>query len=185
HALEKDRDRRYQSAAEMRAALEAVKRATESSGARATAAPAPSIAVLPFADMSPQKDQDYFCEGMAEEILNALTALPSIRVVSRTSAFQFKGQSLDVRQMGERLGVQHVVEGSVRTAGNRVRITAQLVDVANGYHLWSERYDRQMDDVFAIQDEIARGIVNRLKVKLAVDGEAPLGKSSTPHPHPY
>ena len=95
------------------------------------------------------------CEGMAEEILNALTMLPSIRVVSRTSAFQFKGQSLDVRRIGELLDVQHVVEGSVRTAGNRVRITAQLVDVANGYHLWSERYDRDMDDVFAIQDEIA------------------------------
>jgi tetratricopeptide (TPR) repeat protein len=116
---------------------------------------------------------------MAEEILNALTTLPSIRVVSRTSAFQFKGQLVDVRQMGERLGVQHVVEGSVRTAGNRVRITAQLVDVANGYHLWSERYDRQMDDVFAIQDEIARAIVNRLKVKLAGDGEAPLVKRPT------
>jgi serine/threonine protein kinase/Tfp pilus assembly protein PilF len=179
HALEKDRDRRYQSAAEMRAALEAVKRAAESSGARATASPAPSIAVLPFADMSPQKDQDYFCEGMAEEILNALTTLPSIRVVSRTSAFQFKGQSLDVRRMGELLGVQHVVEGSVRTAGNRVRITAQLVEVANGYHLWSERYDRQMDDVFAIQDEIARAIVNRLKVQLAGDGQAPLVKQPT------
>ena len=179
HALEKDRERRYQSAAEMRVALEAVKRAAESSGARATAAPTPSIAVLPFADMSAQKDQDYFCEGMAEEILNALTTLPSIRVVSRTSAFQFKGQSLDVRRMGELLDVQHVVEGSVRTAGNRVRITAQLVDVANGYHLWSERYDRDMDDVFAIQDEIARAIVDKLKVKLTGDGEAPLVKRPT------
>src|SRR5215471_8012061 len=179
HALEKDRDRRYQSAAEMRAALEAVKRAAESSGARATAVPAPSIAVLPFADMSPQKDQDYFCEGMAEEILNALTMLPSIRVVSRTSAFQFKGQSLDVRRLGERLDVQYVVEGSVRTAANRVRITAQLVDVTNGYHLWSDRYDRQMDDVFAIQDEIARAIVDKLKVKLAGEGEAPLVKRPT------
>jgi serine/threonine-protein kinase len=179
HALEKDRDRRYQSAAEMRVALEAVKRAAESSGAQAAASPAPSIAVLPFADMSAQKDQDYFCEGMAEEILNALTMLPSIRVVSRTSAFQFKGQSVDVRRMGELLDVQHVVEGSVRTAGNRVRITAQLVDVANGYHLWSERYDRDMDDVFAVQDEIARAIVDKLKVKLAGDGEAPLVKRPT------
>ena len=179
HALEKDRDRRYPSAAEMRVALEAVKRAAESSGARATASPTPSIAVLPFADMSAQKDQDYFCEGMAEEIINALTTLPSIRVVSRTSAFQFKGQSLDVRRMGELLDVQHVVEGSVRTAGNRVRITAQLVDVANGYHLWSERYDRDMDDVFAIQDEIARAIVDKLKVKLTGDGEAPLVKRPT------
>jgi eukaryotic-like serine/threonine-protein kinase len=179
HALDKDRDRRYQSGAEMRVALEAVKRAAESSGSRATASPTPSIAVLPFADMSAQKDQDYFCEGMAEEILNALTMLPSIRVVSRTSSFQFKGQSLDVRRIGELLDVQHVVEGSVRTAGNRVRITAQLVDVANGYHLWSERYDRDMNDVFAIQDEIAHAIVDKLKVKLTGDGEAVLVKRPT------
>jgi len=179
HALEKDRDLRYQSAAEMRVALETVRRAAESSGSRATASPAPSIAVLPFADMSAHKDQDYFCEGMAEEILNALTLLPSIRVVSRTSAFQFKGQSIDVRRVGELLDVQHVVEGSVRTAGNRVRITAQLVDVTSGYHLWSERFDRDLEDVFAVQDEIARAVVEKLKVKLSGDTDAPLVRRPT------
>lgn len=165
-ALQKDVGRRWQSAAEMRAALDGLRRALESSSTRPAASAAPSIAVLPFADMSARKDQDYFCEGVAEEILNALATIRAIRVVSRTSSFQFKGQALDVRRVGEALGVQHVVEGSVRTAGNRVRITAQLVDVATGHHVWSERYDRDLDDVFAIQDEISRAVVNKLKVQL-------------------
>ena len=126
----------------------------------------PSIAVLPFTDMSPEKDQDYFCEGMAEEIINALTKLEHLRVVARTSAFQFKGQTLDLREVGRQLDVTSVLEGCVRTAGSRLRVTAQLVNASDGYHLWSERFDRDMDDVFAVQDEIARTVSDRLQVEL-------------------
>ena len=127
---------------------------------------AKSIAVLPFADMSPGKDQDYFCEGIAEEIINALTKIDALRVASRSSAFAFKGQNQDIRKVGERLSVGTVMEGSVRKAGNRIRITAQLINVADGYHLWSERYDRDLEDVFAVQDEIAESIVKALRVVL-------------------
>ena len=125
-----------------------------------------SIAVLPFADMSPAKDQDYFCEGIAEEIINALTKLDALQVASRSSAFAFKGKNQDIRQVGEQLNVATVMEGSVRKAGNRLRITAQLIKVADGYHLWSERYDRDLEDVFAVQDEIAANIVRALRVVL-------------------
>ncbi len=125
-----------------------------------------SIAVLPFADMSPSKDQDYFCEGIAEEIINALAKLDALRVASRSSAFAFKGQNQDIRRVGEQLNVGTVMEGSVRKAGNRIRITAQLIDVADGYHLWSERYDRDLEDVFAVQDEIAENIVKALRLVL-------------------
>ena len=126
----------------------------------------PSIAVLPFADMSPQKDQDYFCEGMAEELIDALPRLEGLRVVARTSAFRFRGDAPDLREVGEKLNVKTVLEGSVRKAGNRLRINAQLINTQDGYHIWSERYDRDMDDVFAVQDEIARAVVDKLKVKL-------------------
>ncbi len=128
--------------------------------------PGPSIAVLPFADMSPDKDQDYFCEGMAEEIINSLSRIEGVHVASRTSSFQFKGSAVDIRVIGEKLNVRTVLEGSVRKAGNRLRVTAQLINVVDGYHLWSERYDREMKDVFAIQDEIAGAIVTTLKVRL-------------------
>jgi serine/threonine-protein kinase len=126
----------------------------------------PSIAVLSFADMSPDKDQDYFCEGMAEEIINSLSGIEGVHVASRTSSFQFKGSAVDIRVIGEQLNVRTVLEGSVRKAGDRLRVTAQLINVADGYHLWSERYDREMKDVFAIQDEIAGAIVTTLKVRL-------------------
>src|SRR5437660_561590 len=115
---------------------------------------APSIAVLPFSDMSPQKDQDYFCEGIAEELLNALTKVEGLRVVSRTSSFQFKGKNEDIRGIAEKLNVACVLEGSVRKAGSKLRVTAQLIQASNGYHLWSDRFDRDMEDIFAIQDEI-------------------------------
>jgi serine/threonine protein kinase/Flp pilus assembly protein TadD len=134
---------------------------------QATAPAAKSIAVLPFADMSPQRDQEYFCEGMAEEIINALTKIQALRVASRSSAFAFKGQNQDIRRVGEQLGVATVLEGSVRKAGNKLRITAELINVADGYHVWSERYDRDMEDVFAIQDEIAQNIVRALRVMLS------------------
>ena len=128
-----------------------------------------SIAVLPFADMSPSKDQDYFCEGIAEEIINALTKIDALQVASRSSAFAFKGKNQDIRQVGEQLNVATVMEGSVRKAGNRIRITAQLIKITDGYHLWSERYDRDLEDVFAVQDEIAANIVKALRVVLTDD----------------
>ena len=126
-----------------------------------------SIAVLPFANMSPDPEQEYFCEGIAEELINGLGRIKNLRVASRTSAFQFKGSKHDIREIGERLNVDKVVEGSVRKAGNQLRITAQLVNVTDGYRLWSERYDRSMEDIFAIQDEIAENIVRALEVTLS------------------
>jgi serine/threonine protein kinase len=125
-----------------------------------------SIAVLPFVDMSPQKDQEYFCDGMTEELINRLSNIQSLRVPARTSAFTFKGKTEDIRGIGGKLNVQMVLEGSVRKAGNELRITAQLINVADGYHLWSETYDRELKDLFAIQDEISSAIVNALKLKL-------------------
>jgi serine/threonine protein kinase/Tfp pilus assembly protein PilF len=144
----------------------------------------PSIAVLPFADMSAQKDQEYFCDGMAEELINALSHIKELRVVARTSAFAFKGALLDVREIGRKLNVNTVLEGSIRKAGNRLRITAQLITVADGYHLWSEKYDRDMADIFAIQDEISAAIVDSLKVTLRV-GEKPARKRSTEDTEAY
>jgi len=126
----------------------------------------PSIVVLPFTNMSADPEQEYFCDGLAEEIINALTKIKDLKVVARTSAFVFKGEKLDVREIGRRLNVGTVLEGSVRKSGNRLRITAQLINVADGYHLWSEKFDRNLEDVFAIQDEISEAIVENLKVKL-------------------
>jgi TolB-like protein/Flp pilus assembly protein TadD/tRNA A-37 threonylcarbamoyl transferase component Bud32 len=126
----------------------------------------PSIAVLPFASMSADPEAEYFADGVAEDILNALTHVQHLQVAARTSAFAFKGKSADVSEIGRKLKVATVLEGSVRKAGNRLRITAQLIDVGNGYHLWSERYDREMADVFAIQDDIAQNIVGALRLVL-------------------
>jgi TolB-like protein/lipoprotein NlpI len=126
----------------------------------------PSIAVLPFANISGDKEQEYFCDGLTEELINALTRLGGLRVVARTSAFFFKDKNMKIRDIGRELGVENILEGSVRKSGDRLRITGQLVNVADGYHLWSERFDREMDDVFAIQDEITSAIVNKLKPKL-------------------
>jgi eukaryotic-like serine/threonine-protein kinase len=145
-----------------------VKHALEEATAKPAPAPEiiPSIAVLPFANMSGDKDNEYFSDGLAEEIINALTKLPGLKVTARTSAFAFKGKNEDVRQIGEALNAAHILEGSVRRAGSRVRVTAQLIAIADGCHLWSERYDREMNDIFAIQDEISQAIVDVLKVKL-------------------
>jgi serine/threonine protein kinase/tetratricopeptide (TPR) repeat protein len=129
----------------------------------------PSIAVLPFVDMSPGGDQEYFCDGMAEEIINALTQIKNLHVIARTSAFSYKNRDVDVRDIGRELDVVSILEGSVRKAGNRLRITAQLVDTASGHHIWSDRYDRDLDDVFAIQDEITLAIVDKLKPRLLLD----------------
>ncbi len=129
--------------------------------------PPRSIAVLPFMDMSQEQDQEYFCDGMAEELIDALTKIKDLRVAARTSAFSFKGKQQDIREIGNKLKVSTVLEGSVRKAGNRLRITAQLINVADGYHLWSEKYDRELKDIFAIQDEIAGHIVRALRVMLS------------------
>ena len=146
---------------------------------------APSIAVLPFVDMSPQKDQEYFCDGIAEELINALSHIQDLRVVARTSAFAFKGEKTDIREIGEKLNVQTVLEGSLRKAGNRLRITAQLISIDDGFHLWSERFDRDAADVFAIQDEISLAIVESLKVTLRVGEKTALKKRSTNDPEAH
>ena len=171
-ALEKDPADRYQSARELvidlrRLTRQRVDTSTMLHPARGAVERVASIAVLPFVDMSAAKDQDWFCDGIAEEILNALTALKGLRVAARTSAFSFKGKSDDLRTIGQKLNVMTVLAGSVRRVGDRVRITAQLNDVKNGYQLWSERYDRELKDIFDIQDEIAKSIAERLKVTLA------------------
>jgi serine/threonine protein kinase/tetratricopeptide (TPR) repeat protein len=160
--LDKDPDRRYQTARDLTIELEELGK----EGADAVRQAA-SVAVLPFADMSAEKDQEYFCEGIAEELINGLGRIENLRVTSRTSSFQFKETSLDVRDIGQRLDVGTILEGSVRKAGNRVRITVQLVNVSDGYRLWSDRYDREMKDIFAIQDEIAESIVGALEVTLS------------------
>jgi serine/threonine protein kinase len=128
-----------------------------------------SIAVLSFKDMSPQKDQDYLCEGLAEELINALTKIKTLHVSARTSAFAFKDKQVDIREIGSKLNVETVLEGSVQKSANRLRITAQLINVDNGYHIWSERYDREMKDVFEIQDDITENIVQALKMVLTMN----------------
>ena len=186
-SLANSRDGRYQSVADLLTELRAVKASVQApTGATAVSqSDVPSIAVLPFADMSPQKDQDYFCEGMAEELIDALARLDGLRVVARTSAFQFRGKGHDLREVGEKLNVKTVLEGSVRKAGNRLRINAQLISTDDGYHLWSERYDRDMEDVFAVQDEIAQSVVEKLKVKLLGVADEPLVKRLTDNLEAY
>src|SRR3989440_3914647 len=126
----------------------------------------PSIAVLPFANMSTDPENEYFCDGLAEELLNALAKIENLKVAARTSAFSFKGKNANISEIGEKLSVKTILEGSVRKSGNRVRITVQLINVADGYHLWSEVYDRKMQDVFAIQDEITATTIRNLEIKL-------------------
>ena len=140
-----------------------------------------SIAVLPFQDMSPTKDQEYFCDGIAEEILNALCKIPRLRVVSRVTSFSFAGSEAGVEEIGQRLNVQTVLEGSVRKSGERLRITAQLVKTADSYHLWSRQYDRGLEDIFEIQEEIARSIADALSVTFR---ESAMGAQQV-HPKAY
>jgi adenylate cyclase len=144
-----------------------------------------SIAVLPFADLSPQRDQEYFSDGVAEEILNTLTKVAGLRVPARTSCFAFRGTSVDAREIGKRLGVETFLEGSIRKAGNRLRIIVQLVDARNGYHLWSERFDREIEDIFAIQDEIARRVLDALGLSLTAREERRFLKPSTTNVEAY
>jgi TolB-like protein/Tfp pilus assembly protein PilF len=171
--LEKDVHDRFQTARDLVFALETItdlETGVHSSGATAVEAPAAesltSVAVLPFTNMSPDPEQDYFCEGMAEEIINALGTIEGLRVAARSSAFRFTEKAQDIQEVGGKLKVKTVLEGSVRTAGNRIRVTVQMIDVDNGFQLWSERYDREMEDVFALQDEISESIVGALQMKL-------------------
>jgi adenylate cyclase len=137
-----------------------------------------SIAVLPFANMSADPEQEYFADGLAEELLNLLASAPELRVAARTSSFSFKGENSDIRTIGEKLNVEHILEGSVRKSGDTLRVTAQLIQADSGYHLWSQRFDRKFEDVFAIQDEIAAAVVDALKISLL--GEVPKVKEINP-----
>ena len=141
----------------------------------------PSIAVLPFADMSPNKDQDYFSDGLSEELLNVLAKVNKIKVAGRTSSFKYKGKNDDIRKIGTELGVDHVLEGSVRKSGNTIRITAQLIKVDDGFHMWSETYDRaySADNIFKIQDEISKVVLKELKIKLSIKDEQVLTEHLT------
>jgi len=160
--LDREPSRRFQDATDVAAALAGElpqgrqPQSTTVSGAR------PSIAVLAFADMSPDQDQEYFSDGIAEEIISALTQVPGLRVVGRSSSFSFKGKREDLRSVGQKLNVMHVLEGSVRKAGGRLRITTQVVNAADGYQVWSQTFDRELADVFAVQDEVARAVVTAL-----------------------
>ena len=162
--LAKQPAQRFQSMAELKTALENV----------LTTKPAqsqPSIAVLPFANMSGDKDNEYFSDGLSEDIIDALVQIPGLKVAARTSAFAFRGKDQDIRRIAESLAVRTVLEGSVRKSGGRIRVTAQLINAADGYHLWSKRYDRELEDVFAVQDEIAAAIASALELKLAAAPE--------------
>jgi eukaryotic-like serine/threonine-protein kinase len=200
-ALEKDRNVRYQHASEIRADLmrkyggvivgTASAESTAEIAKANTVAPATapskhaSIVVLPFTNMSSDPENEFFADGITEEIINALAQIPELRVVARTSAFSFKGKQIDLRTVGESLKVTTVLEGSVRKSGNRLRITAQLINVADGYHLWSERYDRELQDIFEVQDEIAKTIASRLKVTFRAERQEPLVKAGTTNLEAY
>ncbi len=177
--LEKVPADRIQSAHELLAELKLLRRLHElgsgpsaASVAAQPAAPPPSIAVLPFADMSAARDQDWFCEGMSEEIMNALARVRGLRVASRTSTFKASRENSDLATIARALSVSHALEGSVRTAGSRLRVTARLTEIASDRPVWSERYDREVDDLFAVQDEIAGGVVDAVRARLAPGEQA-------------
>ena len=185
-ALSKEPRERFNTSSEFAKALVWPKVSTPADMAAHKQATVPkSIAVLPFADMSAERENGYFTDGMAEEIINALTTIKALRVASRTSSFAFKGTTEDIRQVGKKLDVATVLEGSVRKAGMKLRINAQLVNVADGYQLWSQRYDRDMEDVFAIQDEIAQNIVKALRVILSEDEKRAIEKVPTANLEAY
>jgi TolB-like protein/Flp pilus assembly protein TadD/predicted Ser/Thr protein kinase len=178
--LTKQPSARYQTMSEVKIALEQV---FEEKPRGSSSEPQPSIAVLPLVNMSGDKEQEYFSDGLAEEIINALTQIPGLKVTARTSAFAFRGKEQDITKIAETLRVRAVLEGSVRKSGNRIRVTAQLINAADGYHLWSQRYDREMTDVFTIQDEICQAIVDKLRVKLSA--AHPLVKRHTDNVEAY
>jgi serine/threonine-protein kinase len=196
HCLEKSPEERFQSSRDLVFALRVAERDARASGrpesgsrsgatAAAGEASQASIAVLPLRNMSADPENEYFSDGMTEEIINALTKIEALRVASRTSAFAFKGKDEDVRRIGAALGVRAVLEGSVRRFGRKIRVTAQLINVADGYHLWSETYDREMEDVFAVQDEISRAIAGMLRVRLLPAEEVKLTSRDTENVEAY
>jgi TolB-like protein/Tfp pilus assembly protein PilF len=163
--LMKDAASRYPSAGDVRADLMRLRNFPGAAAKEASTPPA--IAILPFIDLSPNRDQEYFCDGLAEELITALSKLQGLRVASRTSSFRFRGTDVDMREVQERLKVTTVLEGSVRKAGDKIRIAVKLVDVNTGYPLWSERFDRHFDDIFEIQDEIAQSVVEKFRLSIA------------------
>jgi len=173
--LEKDPKLRWQSASELHRALEAVR----SDLTEETHALDRSVAVLPFRDMSPDRDQDYLCEGIAEEIMIALSKVRGLRVASRPASFRFKSADADMVEIGDKLGVSTLLDGSVRKSGDRLRITVELIDAADGLRMWSDRYDRDINDVFAVQDEIARRVVEALQLTLSAGESDALRRTST------
>ena len=186
-SLAKDAGDRYATAAQFSQALKVSGVSTPPGMTTTTTAAATtkSIAVLPFVNMSADAENEYFTDGIAEEIINALTKVQALRVASRTSSFAFKGKNQDIRKVGEQLNVTTVLEGSVRKAGSKLRVTAQLVNVTDGYHLWSEKYDRELQDVFAIQDEIAGNIVRALRVVLSDAEKRAIEKAPTANVQAY
>ena len=184
--LAKPPEERYGSCTELISDLESVSGQANTSGQENKASTKiPSIAVLPFTNMSADPENEYFSDGLAEDLINALTHVKQLHVVSRTSSFAFRGKETDIREIGRRLNVETALEGSVRKAGKRLRITAQLVNVADGYHLWSERFDREMEDIFQIQDEISQAIVDALKITLVKTPEKGLVKRHTDNIEAY
>jgi TolB-like protein/Tfp pilus assembly protein PilF len=181
HCLEKDVTRRIQAAADLRYELEHLQERSRSPQEEV----APAVAVLPFMDLSREKDQEYFCQGIAEELIYTLGRIEGLHVAARTASFQFKGAGADSREIGHRLRVNALLEGSVRKSGSRLRIAARLVDVEGGYHLWSETYDRDFSDVFAVQEEIARNIANALKLQLTAHESEALRRAPTSHAQAY
>ncbi|HJQ10755.1 MAG TPA: protein kinase [Gemmatimonadaceae bacterium] len=179
----RDADDRFATAADLVRALanpaSIGQAAPARTGEHSRVAEQPSIAVMPFANMSADPENEYFSDGITEEILNALASIPALKVASRTSSFALKGKQVGIGDIGRQLNVKTVLEGSVRRAGQKVRITAQLINVSDGYHVWSERYDRDLEDVFAIQDEIARTIADRLKLKLTTAENVALANRQT------
>jgi serine/threonine protein kinase len=181
-ALVKDPEQRIPSAAELLDLLDSRKEQISvnvSNGTSTDRDGQTSIAVLPFVDMSPKKDQEYFCDGITEEIISALANVEGIRIASRTSTFVFKGKNEDIRQIGKKLNVSTLLEGGVRKAGNRLRVTTQLINVNDGYHIWSGQYNRELKDVFEIQEEIAQSIVQALKIELTEDERRALEQTAT------
>ena len=186
HLLERDPAARYASAAQLVEALDRAGDGPRQTGAEPVARATPvSVAVLPFLNRSPEPDNEFFSDGMSEELTLALTRVDGLHVVARASAFAFKGANIDPREIGRRLGVTHVLEGSVRRAGDRVRITSELIATRDGARVWADRYDRRLDDVFAVQDEIARTIVDVLAVRLNVAPPASAPKPATASPEAY
>jgi eukaryotic-like serine/threonine-protein kinase len=190
--LEKEPERRVLTARDVCSDLDVIRKAADSGVSVTSSSVTTSprlrdrrVAVLPFANMSADPEQEYFCDGVAEDLINVLANIEGLQVAARTSAFAFKGQNRDVREIGRLLDVGAVLEGSVRRAGNQLRISAQLIRVRDGMHLWSERFDRTLDDVFAIQDEISLSIVDRLKVQLLADEEARVVRRHTVDPEAH